>query len=316
MDPLSEIIQLLRPHAVFSKPITGRGEWGARYAAHGQPGFALVLEGRCWLGLKDAGPVLLERGDFVLLPDLQAFTLQSHPGVHCVPIPPPPAGHRPRGMRHGDPEGSPDFEMHGGSFRMDPVNAPLLLALLPGMIHIRAAEHGTERLSRVLGLLSEECATDLPGREMILTRLLEILLVECLRGPGHELGTVPTGLLAGLRDQALSKALRAFHADVREGWTVARLAEVASMSRSAFSARFTETLGCAPMEYLIRWRMALAKDALCRGGKSLECIAEEIGYESASAFSTAFRRRLGCSPGRFARSCRNGDDASASAMLG
>jgi AraC-like DNA-binding protein len=72
------------------------------------------------------------------------------------------------------------------------------------------------------------------------------------------------------------------------------------MSRSAFAVRFGETLGCAPIEYLVRWRMAIAKDALASGMKSLDRIADEIGYESASAFSTAFRKRLGCPPGRFA----------------
>lgn len=73
------------------------------------------------------------------------------------------------------------------------------------------------------------------------------------------------------------------------------------MSRSAFAARFHEIVGCAPIEYLARWRIALAKDALLSGAKSLDRIADEIGYESASAFSTAFSKRLGCSPGRFAR---------------
>jgi AraC-like DNA-binding protein len=72
------------------------------------------------------------------------------------------------------------------------------------------------------------------------------------------------------------------------------------MSRSGFAERFKETLGSAPIEYLSRWRIAIAKQALLRGEKSLDRIADEIGYESASAFSTAFSKRLGCSPRRFA----------------
>jgi AraC-like DNA-binding protein len=104
-----------------------------------------------------------------------------------------------------------------------------------------------------------------------------------------------------MRDPALGRALGAMHADVRAGWTVAGLARVAGLSRSAFAARFAEVLGCGPIEYLARWRMALAKDALIRGTGTLDRIAEEVGYESASAFSTAFRKRIGCSPGRFAR---------------
>jgi AraC-like DNA-binding protein len=91
------------------------------------------------------------------------------------------------------------------------------------------------------------------------------------------------------------------HADVRANWTVAALAKIAGLSRSAFAARFGEVLGCGPIEYLARWRMALAKDSLLRGAKTLDRIADEIGYESASAFSTAFRKRLGISPGKFAR---------------
>ena len=104
-----------------------------------------------------------------------------------------------------------------------------------------------------------------------------------------------------MQDPAIARALQAIHADVRAGWTVAGLASIAGMSRSAFSARFGQVLGCAPIEYLMRWRMAIAKDALARGKKTLDRIAEEIGYESASAFSTAFRKRLGCPPGKFAR---------------
>lgn len=299
MDPLSNIIRLLRPHAVFSKPITGRGNWGVRYSAYGQPGFSIVLAGQGWLALDGAEPVLLDRGDFILLPYSPAFELLSRPGVECLPGRPSRTG-----IRHGDPKGKPDFEMLGGTFQVEPVNATLLLTLLPKMIHIRSAEADTERLSRIIALVREECSANRLGREMILERLLEIMLLECLRWPGIRLDSLPAGLLGGMRDLALAKVLRAIHADVKADWTVARLAKLASMSRSAFAARFSATLGCAPMEYLSRWRMALAREALSRGGKSLDRIAEEIGYESASAFSTAFRRRMGCSPGRFARSCR------------
>jgi len=300
MDPLSDVIALLRPNAVLSKPITGRGKWGVRYPAYDAPGFAIVLTGRCWLAIEQAPPILLDRGDVVLLPSSPAFALLSAPGAKCV------AG-RPsdKEVRYGDPNGKPDFLMLGGTFQLAPVNAPLLLALLPRMIHIRASEGHAGRLADIIGLIMDECAADRPGREMILERLLEIMLVECLRwtGLGHD--SLPAGLLAGLRDPTLAGVLRAMHSEVRAGWTVAKLAKLAGMSRSAFAARFSITLGCAPMEYLSRWRMTLAQDALSRGGKSLDRVAEETGYESASAFSTAFRRRVGCSPGSFARARRS-----------
>ena len=244
---------------------------------------------------------MLEKGAFLLLPSTPAFTLSSHPGIGCAlraPMDIP--------VRHGEPEGEADFEALGGTFRIEAVNAPLLLALLPRMIHIPASEGPSVRLGRVIGLIMEECDGDEPGKDMILQRMLEVLLVEALRWHGIPPDEDRTGLLHGMRDPALGRALGAMHADVRAGWTVASLARIAGQSRSAFAARFGTVLGCGPIEYLARWRMALAKDALLRGAKSLDRIADDVGFESASAFSTAFRKRLGCPPGKFARtSCVN-----------
>jgi len=296
MDPLSDIIALLRPHTAVSKPITGKGRWGVRYAPHDAPGFTIILKGTGWIALDGQPPLQLQDGDFLLLPSTPAFTLSSHPDVECEPHEPANAP-----VRHGEPQGDADFESLGGTFRIEPVNASLLIALLPRFIHIKAAEGRSDRLSHIIQLIQDECAGEAPGREIILERLLEVLLIEAMRSGSMATDDGQAGLLRGLRDPALARVLRAMHADVRAGWTVADLAKVAAQSRSAFAARFAEVLGCGPIEYLLRWRMALAKDALVRGTKTLERIAEDIGYESAGAFSVAFRKRLGCPPGRFAR---------------
>lgn len=298
MDPLADIVALLRPHAAFSKPITGRGRWGVRYDAHVSPSFCIVREGQCWFITESDAPRLLERGDFLLLPSTPAFSLVSELGADCVPGRPSR-----KGVRHGDLKGSPDFCMIGGTFQIEPVNAALL-GLMSQTIHLRTAEFDTSRLGSMIGLIMDEYAAERPGREAILQRFLEAMLVEALRWPSLGQERLSPGLIAGLRDAQISIALRAIHSDVRRGWTVAELARHAGMSRSTFATRFVATVGCAPMEYLSRWRMSLAQDALCRGGKSLDRLAEEIGYESASAFSTAFRRRLGCPPRAFARSVR------------
>ncbi|WP_292959914.1 AraC family transcriptional regulator [Novosphingobium sp. UBA1939] len=296
MDPLSDMITLLRPRAAVSKPISGRGSWGVRYEAHDAPGFTIVLAGQAWLSFVGEQPLRLAQGDFLLLPSTPAFSLSSEPGVRCDPVAP-----RAEAVRHGEQDGEPDFIALGGSFAFERVNAPLLLSLLPERIHIPAADGKATRFGRLIAMLAEECASDDPGKDLMLRRMLDALLIEALRS--HDVGEdgVVAGLLNGLRDPALARALQAIHADVRAGWTVAGLAVVAGMSRSAFSARFGVIMGCAPIEYLARWRMAIAKEALAQGTKSLDRIADEIGYESASAFSTAFRKRLGCPPGRFAR---------------
>lgn len=296
MDPLSDVVALLRPSTAVAKPITGRGRWGVRYAANDAPGFTIILQGVCWIAFEGQEPLRLQKGDFLLLPSTPAFALSSHRDGECKLTEPVNAA-----VRHGDQKGEADFVSLGGTFRIEQVNAPLLLALLPGFIHIPASEGRTGRLGRVIELIMDECAENDPGKKMILERLLEVLLVEALRWRRIDQETVAAGLLDGMRDPTLARVLRAMHADVRLGWTVSELAKLAGMSRSAFAARFAGTLGCGPIEYLARWRMALAKDALMHGAKSLDRIADEIGYESASAFSTAFRRRLGCSPGRYAR---------------
>lgn len=295
MDPLADIVSLLRPHAVLAKPVTGRGRWGVRHARSEGPGFAIVNAGRCWLEIEDDRPLLLETGDFVLLPSSPSMVLFSDAGATIEEgWPVNTASH------HGD-AGAPDTELLGGTFQIERANAPLLVPLLPRLLHVRAAAVDTGRLAVMVELIRDESAADRVGREAVLERLLEVMLVECLRWPAGGEGSLGPGLLSGIRDPALARALKAIHTDVAAPWTLARLAAVAAMSRSVFAARFSRTVGCAPMEYLARWRMTLAKDRLAREDKSLEQLAAEIGYQSASAFSTAFSRRVGCSPSAYAR---------------
>ncbi len=296
MDPLSDIVALLRPRAAIAKPISGRGRWGVRYRAYDAPGFTLVLTGEAWVALGDREPLRIAEGDFLLLPTTPAFSLYSEPGVACIPAEP-----LAEAVRHGEQDGAPDFAALGGSFSIESVNAQLLLTLLPDAIFIPASAGRGTRFGRMIELLSEECMADHPGKELVIQRLLEMLLVEALRWDVGDDTAASANLLNGLRDPAMARALRAIHEDVRTRWTVAELAGIAGMSRSGFAARFNEVVGCAPIEYLARWRIAIAKQALLSGAKSLDRIADEIGYESASAFSTAFSKRLGCSPGRFAR---------------
>jgi transcriptional regulator GlxA family with amidase domain len=128
---------------------------------------------------------------------------------------------------------------------------------------------------------------------------VEILLIEALRSvPGEN---ARPGLLRGLADPRMAAALRKMHGDAERPWTVTDLAREAGMSRSAFFERFARTVGARPMEYLLTWRMAVAKDLLRTGGIALDEVARRVGYGSASTFSTAFSRSVGMPPGRFMR---------------
>jgi AraC-like DNA-binding protein len=198
-------------------------------------------------------------------------------------------------IRHGTRGGRPDVRLLGGYFAFDSPDAGLLVSLLPALVHVR----GVERLSVLVRLVGEESSQRRSGRDLVLTHLVELLLIEALRStPGEN---APPGLLRGLADAQLAPAMRQMHSQLARSWTVGELAKKVGLSRSVFFERFARTLGVSPMEYLLAWRMAVAKDLLRRQDFKLVEIAERVGYNSVSTFSTAFSRHVGQSPSRYAR---------------
>ncbi len=294
-DPLSEVIALLAPRTVFSKRISGAGRWGVRYSDYGEPSFCAVLEGSCHLAVDGHPAILLEAGDFVLLPATPGFTMSGLQPVTPERIDPKVASAPTDEVRHGTADGHPDVRLLGGYFVFDSPDATLLASVLPAVVHVR----GVERLSVLVRFIGEECSEQRSGRELVLTRLVEVLLIEALRTTPAE--AAPRGLLRGLADARLAPAIRQMHGQVARSLTVTQLAQTAALSRSAFFERFSRTLGVPPMEYLLAWRMALAKDLLRRDELALAEVAERVGYGSSSTFSTAFSRYVGEPPSRYAR---------------
>lgn len=294
-DPLSEIITLLRPRTVLSKPISGAGRWGVRYSEFGHPSFCTVLEGGCRLAVDGHDTITLRQDDFVLLPATPGFTLTGSGSVTPVALD-PRAGVTATGeVRHGDKCARPDVRLLGGHFVFDSPDASMLVSMLPAVVHV----HKADRLGMLVRMVGDECSDWKPGRDLALTRLVELLLIEAMRAtPGED---APPGLLRGLADARLAPAIREMHRHMARAWTVGQLARLASLSRSAFFGRFTRSVGVAPMEYLLAWRMSVAKDLLRREDLNLGQIAPRVGYGSASAFSTAFSRHVGQSPSHFAR---------------
>jgi AraC-like DNA-binding protein len=299
-DPLSQVIALLQPRAVFSKRISGAGRWGVRYSKFGQPSFCAVLEGSCRLAVDGQRPLTLEAGDFLLLPATPGFTMSGFDPVTPERIDAKSAAASAAAsaageVRHGTRGGRPDVRILGGYFVFDSPDAGLLVSLLPALVHVR----GVERLSTLVRLVGDESLAARSGRDLVLGRLVEVLLIEALRATSSD--DAPPGLLRGLADARLAPALRQMHGQLGRAWTVAQLAKTVALSRSAFFERFTRTVGLAPMEYLLAWRMAVARDLLRRQDLGITEVAERVGYGSASTFSTAFSRHVGQPPGRYAR---------------
>jgi AraC-like DNA-binding protein len=299
-DPLSSVITLLRPSAVFSKEISGAGRWGVRYSEFGHPSFCVVLEGRCRLAVDGHAPITLESGDFVLLSATPGFTLSGfepfEPTFIDPKVAPLPTGE----VRHGRRGGRPDARLLGGYFVFDSPDKSLLRSVLPSLMHVR----GVERLSLLVQLVGDESREQRSGRELVLSRLIELLLIESLRSTPAT--NAPPGLLRGLADDRIAPAIRHMHEQPERAWTVIQLARAAAMSRSSFFDHFTRTVGLPPMEYLLSWRMAVAKDLLSHENMGLHHVAARVGYGSASAFSTAFSRHVGQAPRRYARAVKGG----------
>lgn len=295
-DPLSDIVALLQPRTVLSKPISGAGAWAVRYSKFGQPSFCAVLEGSCRLAVDGHADLTLAAGDFLLMPATPGFTMSSFAPAKPVHFDPHATLGVQREVRHGTRGGKPDVRLLGGYFAFDSPDAALIVSLLPALLHVR----GAERLAQLVRLVGEESLERRSGRDFILSRLVEVLLIEALRARADD-EDAPPGLLRGLADPRLAPAMRQMHAHLTRAWTVAQLAKLAALSRSAFFDRFTRTVGLAPMEYLQAWRMAVAKDLLRRGDLGISEVAERVGYGSASTFSTAFSRHVGRPPSQYAR---------------
>jgi AraC-like DNA-binding protein len=301
VDPLTQLVELLRPRALLWKDMVGQGHWAWGFPADSGVVFGRVISGCCRFQLPGAAEQSLEPGDCLLLTDPPAWTLRGGAGdaaIVALDDLPTDTASPERGRSGDDPN---LVRVVGGHFEFDSVNKELLTAFLPPVVHIRSRGSDDQmRLTGVLAMIDAEASATRPGQEAVLSRLLEIVLIELLRTP-EMLSSQQHGMLTGLADPQIASALRAFHADIGRSWSVGSLSAEARMSRSVFSQKFASLVGQPPMTYALHWRMAVACDALRFTGRSLDEIALATGYGSASAFSTAFTRTVGRSPARFAR---------------
>ncbi|MCC5073448.1 AraC family transcriptional regulator [Xanthomonas campestris] len=292
LDPLAEVVLLLRPAPGFSKLVLGAGVWSAYRSDAPGPFYCAVIEGKCRLALEDGQAHVLEAGDFVLAPAMLAVTLSSAQAstgqAHTVPTQMDDGS-----FRIGAQDGPADVRIVIGHCSFGSPDAALLVSLLPRLVHVR----GELRLTTLVNLVGEEARTNRPARAVVLARLLEVLLIEALRSLTAS-DTTP-GLVRALSDARLAAALRAMHGAPAHAWTIDALAKEAALSRSSFFARFNRAMGVTPMEYLLAWRMALAKTLLSEQGLGVAQAAQRVGYGSASSFSVAFTRHTGSPPSQY-----------------
>lgn len=296
MDPLSDVLSLLNVKSVLSARLEVAGNWSMRFPAYRHLKFGGVLEGSFWLWVERAGPpVRLDAGDFYLLTSGQPYLSASDPVIAPLDGSEIFARYQCADgvVRYG--AGEKPVVATGGRFEFDDDTSPVLMKLLPPLIHVRAASESARSLRPVLDLLGLETKSIRAGRSAMAASLANIVLVEILRAYIDEVQPVP-GWLSALGDLKIGAALHLMHGDIGKGWTVRELAAAVGMSRTNFAIRFKALVGMPPLDYLTRWRMSVASLALRHGNDPIATVATRVGYASDSAFSSAFKRTFGRSP--------------------
>lgn len=296
-DPVADAIGLLHPTTVVGPSLRAAGEWALQFDRFPHVRTGGVIDGRCWLILEGHEPVLLEAGDTFLLGNPPPYVLASSPEAMASPAAPVFAEAE-HGLVRIGLESEEDAYLCVGHIAFDERNAALLTDLLPPLLVVRADDPHGARLAQLIDLLASEVGLAAQGSALVENHLAQILLVHMLRAHAGRTDR-PTGWLGALNDDAIGAALRAIHADASHSWRLEELAAISHMSRSAFAQSFKSHVGVPPLEYVIKWRMNLAQDALARDSLSISELARETGYLSESAFSTAFRRVVGASPAQF-----------------
>jgi AraC-like DNA-binding protein len=299
IDPLSEILSLLKPNGYGFRGLDAGGEWALSYeASHGMKCFA-VTTGTCWLSFEEmAEPLRLTYGDFVLLPGGKACRLSSAPDVQPIDamqffltVP---------GDENVVLNGGGGCAGVGGGFGFEGPHAGFLLSVLPQVVHINAEAHKAT-LRQSIERLMREMREPQPGSSLLATHLAQALLIEALRFHLMDHASHGRGWLFALADRQMHAVISAMHLNPERKWTLAALARVAGMSRSSFAARFKDTVGEPAMDYLTRWRMLIAADRLANADVSIAAVAPTVGYFSESAFGATFKRVIGHSPKQYAK---------------
>jgi AraC-like DNA-binding protein len=296
-DPVADAIGLLRPRTEAHPGLHAAAPWAVQFDAFDFVKIGCAVRGACWLVVEGREPLYLEEGDFFLL---------NSPGPHALASS-PTATPRPgrelfesasQGVARLGAEADEANYVCMASLWFDEANAPLLLEILPSLVHLPAKNPLIRQVAYVTELLGLEVESRAVGRSLVLDHLAQIMFVQVIRAHVAQTDR-PAGWLGALGDDGIGAALRAMHADVAYRWTLRELAAISNLSRSAFAAKFKKEVGIAPLKYLIQWRMSLARDALRRDTHSISELAFATGYESESAFSTAFHRVVGVSPRQF-----------------
>ena len=300
-DALTDIFRSVRMEgSVFSRASLS-APFGVESGDMQRGVFHAVVSGSPWARLAEDGePVELAPGDVVIFPFGDNHLITDAPGSDHRPIAEMTSTDA-HGMGRLVVEGGgPKTSLICGHLSFESGEAHPVFSMLPTMIHVRDRNGQiVSVVETIIGLIATEVDDPVPGSETVIARLTDVLIVLLLRAYIRDLAPGEGGWLGALRDPGIREAMGQIHRRPQYQWTAAQLADVAGLSRSAFFAKFKETVGETPAEYLTRWRIHVAARRLRDDGISVAAAGRQVGYRTEAAFSNAFLRVMGIRPGAY-----------------
>ncbi|WP_425003264.1 AraC family transcriptional regulator [Mycolicibacterium sp. S3B2] len=323
MDVFGDLFRGVRAHGSLFGSSTLTAPWALHFVDGAPLTLCTMLGGSGWIVPdEDAGaaPERLGPYETVVVRGPSTFTFVDELGTpaepvacgrHCATVEQGGTRHR---LGWSDAGGSGAPTLIVGAYPVRGEISRRLLDVLPVVLRVEAGGTG----DAVVDHLAAELATDVPGQQVVLDRLLDWMMVCTLREWFDRPGGHPPAWWAAQRDSVVGRALQLLHAEPAAPWTVATLADRVGVSRATLAKRFTTLVGEPPLTYLTRWRMTLAADLLVEQPSSTVAdVAAAVGYSDPFGFSAAFKRVRRVNPSEFRRSSAGpsgdgGRDAAAS----
>lgn len=296
MDPFDSLLRDVRAEgAAFGRSVLSPS-WALRFTDGAPLTLCVPLRGEGWIVHPESDkPLLVRVGEAVVVrgPEPFVFSAEPRPSFRPDELREVSCGQSPVAQ---PPDTGPAEQMVllAGAYHVRSQAPQRLLGVLPPVLVV-PDEHDCSSLRDFLDFQLGGCR---PGRQIVLDRLLDWLLVCTIRDWFDQPGAEAPRWYRALSDGTVGSALRAMHDAPGEPWTLASLAARAGVSRTTLAKRFTELVGEPPLTYLTDWRMTLAADMLAETTETVAAVARRLGYADAFGFSAAFKRIHGVSPGK------------------
>jgi AraC-like DNA-binding protein len=316
LDAITDLVQTMQIVGVVHARLEATAPWGLRQESNAEEGdgkhsaanapfqfahFGMLTRGNCWLSVEGMSEALpLAGGDCFLLAPGNSYTLRDSPRTRARSFCEVAPKNASQVIEYGG--GGAPTTIISGWFRFSATSLKPIMRLLPSLILVKADQPQTLALRTTVNMLASEMAEPMPGSDLVVNRLADVLFMQCLRAfIASRSEACSNGLLRAIFDAQIGVALKSMHEKVDAPWTVEMLAAASGMSRSAFAVRFKDLVGETPLEYLTDWRMQKATQLLQTGDKKLFEVAKSVGYDSDAAFSKAFKRVIGVAPREYRR---------------